>query len=47
MIIVGAGQVGGRAALTLRETGHSGRIALWATPLLNARQLRATSRSPA
>jgi 3-phenylpropionate/trans-cinnamate dioxygenase ferredoxin reductase component len=28
MIIVGAGQAGGRAALTLREAGHSGTIVL-------------------
>jgi NADPH-dependent 2,4-dienoyl-CoA reductase/sulfur reductase-like enzyme len=28
MIIVGAGQAGGRAALTLREAGHTGTIVL-------------------
>jgi 3-phenylpropionate/trans-cinnamate dioxygenase ferredoxin reductase subunit len=28
MVVVGAGQAGGRAALTLREAGHAGRIVL-------------------
>jgi 3-phenylpropionate/trans-cinnamate dioxygenase ferredoxin reductase subunit len=28
MVIVGAGQAGGRAALTLREQGHDGRLVL-------------------
>ena len=28
MVIVGAGQAGGRAALTLREQGHNGPVVL-------------------
>jgi 3-phenylpropionate/trans-cinnamate dioxygenase ferredoxin reductase subunit len=31
MVVVGAGQAGGRAALTLREAGHAGPVVLLGT----------------